>query len=59
MQELGSIHCPFCGQYFELVIDTSQPEQQFTVDCEICCRPLLVSVTCEAGEILDLRAAAD
>jgi hypothetical protein len=59
MQETGSVLCPFCGQYFDLVIETSQPEQQFTIDCEICCRPLQVSVTCEAGEIVELRAAGD
>jgi hypothetical protein len=59
MQESGSVQCPYCGQDFELAIETSQPEQQFITDCEICCRPLRVCVTCEAGEILDLRAEAD
>ncbi|MGA2177229.1 MAG: CPXCG motif-containing cysteine-rich protein [Verrucomicrobiota bacterium] len=59
MQESGSVQCPFCGQRFDLAIETSQAEQQFIVDCEVCCRPLRVSVTCEAGEILDLRAEAD
>lgn len=59
MQETASIQCPFCGQCFELAIDTTQPEQRFTTDCEICCRPMQVTVACAGGEILDLQATPD
>jgi hypothetical protein len=54
MQITESIQCPFCGQTFELVIDTSVPSQRFTTDCEVCCRPFEVTVECEPGEILSL-----
>ena len=54
MQVSESIQCPFCGQSFELVIDTSVASQRFTTDCEICCRPFEVQAECEAGEILSL-----
>ena len=54
MQVSESIQCPFCGQGFELVIDTSVPTQQFTTDCEICCRPFEVVAECKPGEILSL-----
>ena len=37
-----------------MLIDTSQPSQRFTTDCEICCRPMEVIVECEPGEILSL-----
>jgi transcription elongation factor Elf1 len=59
MQDSGNIQCPFCGQTFTLAVDTTQAEQVFTVDCEICCRPMEVSVRCEAGEILDLEVRGD
>jgi hypothetical protein len=49
-----TIQCPYCGQAFELTVDTSTPSQRFTTDCEICCRPLQVTVECEPGEILSL-----
>jgi hypothetical protein len=55
MQESENIQCPFCGQTFEVALDTTQSAQCFTIDCEICCRPMEVSVQCEAGEILDLE----
>lgn len=51
-----SIQCPFCGQSFELVIDTSVASQRFTTDCEICCHPFEVLAECEPGEILTLEA---
>jgi hypothetical protein len=54
MQLSAPVQCPFCGQYFDLAIDTSIAEQRFTTDCEICCRPFEVSVECEPGEILSL-----
>jgi hypothetical protein len=54
MQVGETVQCPFCGQTFELAVDTSVPSQRFTTDCEICCRPFEVSVECEPGEILSL-----
>ena len=54
MQVSEQIQCPFCGQSFELVIDTSVAMQRFTTDCEICCRPFEVVAECEPGEILSL-----
>jgi hypothetical protein len=54
MQVSTRITCPFCGQAFDLAIDTSIASQQFTTDCEICCRPFEVSVECEPGEVVSL-----
>jgi transposase-like protein len=50
----GKVQCPFCGQAFEVVVDTSVPQQRFTTDCEVCCRPFEVIAECEPGEILSL-----
>jgi hypothetical protein len=52
--EEQSIQCPFCGQSFEIEVDTSVASQRFVTDCEICCRPMEVSVECAPGEILSL-----
>ena len=54
MLESGAVQCPFCGQTFELAVDTSVPSQSFVTDCEVCCRPFEVVAECEAGEILSL-----
>ena len=54
MQIPESIHCPFCGQSFELMIDTSVATQRFTTDCEVCCRPFEILAECEPGEVISL-----
>ncbi len=53
------VQCPFCGQSFELAVDTTAHEQRFTTDCEICCRPFEVFVQCEPGEVLNLQISGD
>lgn len=57
MQTGAAIQCPFCGAAFELLIDTSSASQQFTTDCEVCCRPFEVRAECEPGEILSIEVA--
>ncbi len=38
------ICCPFCGQSMTVVIDGSAGSQSYIEDCEICCRPMQISV---------------
>ena len=52
-----SIQCPFCGQVFDLVIDTSVAAQRFTTDCEVCCRPWKVVVTYDDDGAADVTLA--
>jgi hypothetical protein len=59
MEVCASISCPFCGQASEVAIDTSVPNQRFTTDCEVCCRPFEVTVACEPGEILSLDVSGN
>jgi transposase-like protein len=55
MEVSERVSCPYCGQTFELVVDTTVASQRFTTDCEVCCRPFEVVVECEPGEILSLQ----
>ena len=55
MEVSETIQCPFCGQHFEVVIDTSIPEQRFTTDCEVCCRPIEIIAQSSPGEVLSLE----
>jgi hypothetical protein len=58
MEVSENIQCPFCGQRFEIVVDTSMGTNRFTTDCEICCRPMEVVAECVPGEILSLDVQA-
>ena len=59
MEQATGVQCPFCGQTMELMIDTTQPRQSFTTDCEVCCRPFEVIVECEPGEVLNIEVAGN
>jgi hypothetical protein len=42
--------CPVCGQVNETAVDPSQgASQTYVEDCQVCCRPLVLSVTVDAG----------
>ncbi|MCO4757192.1 MAG: CPXCG motif-containing cysteine-rich protein [Oceanospirillaceae bacterium] len=45
LQEEISCECPYCGEVITLLVDCSEPQQQYIEDCEVCCRPINVSVS--------------
>ena len=51
MQDSLSVICPHCGESFFLALDVSEGSAEFTVDCEVCCRPMLVTVRISEGQI--------
>lgn len=41
----GSVECPYCGETVEIALDPgSGNDQQYVEDCQVCCRPWMVSV---------------
>ena len=44
------ITCPFCGEQFALGYDDTEGQAEFVVDCEICCRPMTVTLYVRSGE---------
>jgi len=59
VETVETIRCPFCGQAFETTVDTSITFQRFTIDCEVCCRPMEISIECAPGEVLSLAVRGD
>jgi hypothetical protein len=42
----GEVHCPYCGEAVEITLDPgSGANQQYIEDCQVCCRPWVVSVS--------------
>ena len=42
--ESTDITCPYCGESYELVVDTSAGEQNYIEDCYVCCAPINFSI---------------
>jgi hypothetical protein len=56
MSESNWINCPYCGSEIELVIDESIPFQKYIEDCEVCCRPIVLTVRVDEDEGLSVEA---
>jgi len=38
------VQCPYCWEIIDILVDCSVEMQQYTEDCEVCCRPILFSI---------------
>jgi hypothetical protein len=56
MQALQTVNidCAFCGERIEILIDCSLDYQQYVEDCQVCCRPLVLSVQLDADGMPDV-----
>ncbi len=60
MHDSLAISCPHCGESFSLAYDVSEGSTEFVIDCEVCCRPMKVSVGIdEEGELESLDVTPD
>lgn len=39
------ISCPYCGERLDVSVDCSVDYQQYIEDCQVCCRPMELSVS--------------
>jgi ribosomal protein S27E len=56
MSNFLTITCSHCGEDFEVSFDPSEGDAEFIIDCEICCRPMTVTVHTHGGEIDNVQA---
>ena len=43
-----TVYCPYCGEELEVLIDPQEAGQQYTEDCQVCCKPILFNVGVDA-----------
>jgi len=56
--EIQHIHCPYCGQRLEISIDRTVRRQEYIEDCQVCCRPIILTVTLDfdAEAVVEARS---
>lgn len=54
-----SIDCPYCGESIEILIDASIPSQRYIEDCQVCCRPITLSVVIDEEGEPQVRATGE
>lgn len=54
------VTCPNCGEENELAVDPGGGAvQQYIEDCEICCRPMQLTVTWDDDGVASVHAVSD
>lgn len=38
--QFQTIQCPYCGERFEVQLDTSSGSSRYVEDCQVCCQPI-------------------
>ena len=60
MTDVIAIHCPYCGESYETVVDLSAGSQNYIEDCAICCKPIEIALRVGGdGELLDVSTRTD
>ena len=58
LQEVA-IHCPYCGEKVTLLADVSGGQQEYVEDCEVCCRPMTITVRVGPGDDCTIEACSE
>ena len=53
------ISCPYCGETITILVDDSIQEQQYIEDCQVCCRPINLSIAIDLDGEVEIRATSD
>lgn len=54
-----TIDCPYCGEPIEILLDASIPSQQYIEDCQVCCRPITLTVDVDDDGAIAVRARGE
>jgi hypothetical protein len=50
--------CPYCGEPISMLLDLSEPDQEYVADWEVWCNPIGVHVRARHGALADFDASA-
>jgi hypothetical protein len=54
--EESFFQCPYCWEEISMLVDTSVQYQSYIEDCEVCCNPIQISVSCEDHSVVAIGA---
>jgi len=51
LETWATVECPYCGENFDVHVTSDDDGQTMYEDCEVCCRPIVMLIHTEAGEL--------
>tara|TARA_B100000886_G_scaffold316273_1_gene254784 strand:- start:419 stop:607 length:189 start_codon:yes stop_codon:yes gene_type:complete len=58
MLEEKLAQCPYCWESIYFEIDLSEPNQEYVEDCQVCCNPILLRISC-FGDTINIETAKE
>ncbi|MBU6248704.1 MAG: CPXCG motif-containing cysteine-rich protein [Xanthomonadaceae bacterium] len=52
------IDCPYCGEPIEILVEPAEESHRYIEDCQVCCRPITVSVQVDMDGSVTVGAGA-
>ena len=56
LTELAKIQCPYCWEEIDIMVDCSAGNQQYIEDCQVCCEPISLVITCNDNALPSVDA---
>ena len=53
------IECPYCGETIEILVDCSVESQSYIEDCQVCCRPINLTVSMDEDGMPTVQASSE
>jgi len=53
------IECPYCGETINILIDSSDLDQQYIEDCQVCCKPITFLVSENLNGDMEVRVHSE
>ncbi|MGA1227493.1 MAG: CPXCG motif-containing cysteine-rich protein [Tamlana sp.] len=50
--------CPYCWENISMLIDNSISKQSYIEDCEVCCKPIQITVQFSNEELSQFEASS-
>ncbi|EGV30070.1 hypothetical protein ThidrDRAFT_2991 [Thiorhodococcus drewsii AZ1] len=60
MLEDARVECPYCGEDFDTLVDSSAGSQHYIEDCPVCCHPIEFQAEVDGdGNLIALEVQRD
>jgi len=57
--QTADLTCPYCGEEIEVAVDCSVRRQVYVEDCQVCCRPIVITLMSSDGEVESIEGRTE
>jgi Cysteine-rich CPXCG len=54
LEQCADSTCPYCGEPIQVRVDVSAGTHSYVEDCQVCCKPMMITVAVTEGELSEV-----